>query len=473
MWALLLIIAFVVLRLGVNALGLVPVHFDEGQYWAYGHELAWGHLSKPPLVGWVILIATEMGGDSTFALRFGSVIAHAIVAWLIFLIGRRLWDGMTGFWAATGYTLAPGVTTSAMIMSTDPIMMVGWAGALYAWLRAMDGARIWWVVLGVALGLGLLAKYTAIAFVAGAVGYGLFAPRGRDWRGVGLAGAATLLVILPNLMWQAAHDFATFTHVAEDAVPDEAYDPLKFFEFFGSQFAVIGPIWFIAILGTLITFARWREDWRMRLLGWQCFTLLIAMMTLALTTRAHANWAAPAYIAGSILAARWVLDRGWSWALKAQAGFGVLAALVLYGATWAYAAFPLDLPRGPDPFKKMRLSEPFCARALGAMAEEGADVLLSSDRRRLSECMFLGGIGFEEIAVWNPDLNPSNHHELVSTLRPGDDRVMLLAVQNSAEAKEIARYFEDARLIEKGSFLTHKARKFGFALWMVQGFKGY
>ena len=36
----------------------VPVHFDEAQYWAYGHELAWGHFSKPPLVGWVILAAT-------------------------------------------------------------------------------------------------------------------------------------------------------------------------------------------------------------------------------------------------------------------------------------------------------------------------------------------------------------------------------------------------------------------------------
>lgn len=474
LWTLALIAGVAVLRLSINALGWVPVHFDEGQYWAYGHELAWGHFSKPPLVGWIILVATEIGGDSTFALRIGSVICHALVAGLIFLIGRRLWDGMTGFWASAGYTLAPGVTVSAMLMSTDPVMMVGWAGALYAWVRAAEAkGRFWWIVLGAALGLGLLAKYTAIAFVAGAAGYGLFAPRSRDWTGVAIAAGVAFLVILPNLLWQVAHDFATFTHVAEDAVPDEAYNPMKFFEFFGSQFAVIGPLWFIALLGALVGFRHWREDWRMRLLGWQCFTLLLAMMALALTTRAHPNWAAPAYIAGSLLAARWLLDRDWSWALKAQAGIGALAALVLYGATWAYAAFPLDLPRSPDPFKKMRLSEPFCERALGAMAEEGADLLLSTDRRRLSECMFLGGIGFEEIAIWNPDLNPSNHHELVSTLRPGDERVMLLAVQNATAAKRIAQHFEDARRVEKGKFRTHSDREFGYALWVVQGFKGY
>ena len=90
-----MLVAIAVLRLGVNALGLVPVHFDEAQYWAYGHELAAGHFSKPPLVGWLILIATELGGDTTFWLRFWTVASHAVVAVLIFLTGQRLFDGKT------------------------------------------------------------------------------------------------------------------------------------------------------------------------------------------------------------------------------------------------------------------------------------------------------------------------------------------------------------------------------------------
>src|SRR5690606_5406432 len=130
-------------------------------YWAYGQEPAWGYFSKPPLVGWLIALATWMGGPTTFWLRAGAVLSHAGVAAVLFLLGRRLWDGRTGFWAAAGYTAAPGVTVSAMLMTTDPVLMAFWAVALYAWFRAAEGGgRAWWAVLGAALGFAILAKYT-------------------------------------------------------------------------------------------------------------------------------------------------------------------------------------------------------------------------------------------------------------------------------------------------------------------------
>ena len=475
LWAVGMILGVAALRLGVNALGWVPVHFDEGQYWAYGQELAWGHFSKPPLVGWVIYLATGWLGDTVFALRLGVVVAHALTAWLVFLTGRALWDGRTGFWAAAGFSAAPGVTVSAMIMTTDPVMMTAWALALFAWVRAAEtGALRWWVLVGVAVGLGMLAKYTALAFAAGALGYGLFSARKRDWRGTGVAIAAGAIVFAPNVWWQITNSFHTVAHVAEDAAPGGAtFNPGKLAEFVGAQLGVIGPVWFLGIVLALLAMRRAEMDWRMKMLGWQTGTLLVAITAVAFYTRAHPNWAAPAYVAGSLLAARWFLTRSADWALKAQAAIGVLGAVLLYGAAWAYATYPGDLPRGPDPFKKMRLAEPFCGPALAAMGEEGAEVLLSNDRRRLSECMFLGGFGFEGIAVWNPDLNPKNHHELVATLFPGDDRVMLLAVMSEVEAKRIASHFDDAREIEAGQFQTHSGRSFGYAIWAVQGFRGY
>ena len=475
LWTLAAVLGVAALRLAVNALDLVPVHFDEAQYWAYGHELAAGHFSKPPLVGWIIYATTGLGGDSEFWLRTGAVAAHALVAGFAYMAARALFDGRTGFWAAVAYTLAPGVSASAMIMSTDPVMMAFWAVALWAWVRAAETGRPhWWVLLGLALGLGALAKYTALAFVAGALGYGLFSARGRDWRGLGIAAAACVLALSPNLIWLAANDFVTASHVAEDAAPPGSrYNPGKLAEFVGAQFGVIGPVWFAAMLAAFWFRREWIGDWRMRLLAWQTGALLFAMIALAFWTRAQPNWAAPAYVAGAIFAAHWLLSRGWRWALPVQAGTGAVAALALVVAAWAYAPAPSDLPRAYDPFKKMRLGEPFCARALAAMAEEGAELLLSNDRRRLSECMFLGGFGWQEIAVWNPDLAPSNHHELVSTLRPGEDRPALLAVMSADTAREIAARFDDAREIEAGQFATHADRAFGYSLWIVQGFRGY
>ncbi|MEL6766584.1 MAG: glycosyltransferase family 39 protein [Pseudomonadota bacterium] len=471
--ALALVLGIAVIRLGVNALDLVPVHFDEAQYWAYGQELAWGYFSKPPLVGAVILLTTEIGGDTLFALRFGAPVAHAIIAFGLFLLGRRLFDGETGFWASAAYSLAPGVSVSSMIMSTDPVMMAFWTIGLLAWIRAAEGGgRGWWALLGLCIGLGALAKYTMLVLPVGALGYALFSARGRDWQGAAVAGGVALVVLLPNLLWNLDNSFATVTHVAEDADPGGGYfNPLKFLEFAGAQLGVIGPVIFPAIL---VAFWRWRDwvgDWRMRLLAWQTGTLLFAMLALAFLTRAQPNWAAPAYVAGTLFAVRFLIGSGFARTLRWQAGLGVIAAFAVYAAAALYGDRAETLPRTPDPFKKMRLAEPFCGPALAAMAEEGAEVLLSTDRRRLSECMFLGGLTWDTIAVWNPEIIAENHHELVATLMPGDQRGMLLAVLKGAG--DIPDAFEEARLIDAGRFRTHADREHDYELWFVQGFEGY
>ena len=463
------------LRLAVNALGLNPAHFDEAQYWAYGQELDWGYFSKPPLVAAAIRATTDAFGDTLFALRLSAPLAHALVAWMIFLTGARLWDGRTGFWAAAGYTLAPGVAFSSMLATTDPLLMAAWAVALYTLVRGLGGGGAgWWVASGVAIGLGLLAKYTMLAMPLATLAFLALAPEAerRDWRGFAVACATGLLVFAPNIAWNAAHGFPTLAHVLEDADPGQGYlNPGELAAFAGAQLAVIGPPFFLALIPALFARAEWRRDWGMRLVLWQCWLLLGAMLVLALATRANGNWAAPAYVAGALVAARWLLRSGWRGWLTAQLAIGAAVMVVLWSAAGLYAARPAALPAFADPFRKARLGPVFCARALGAMEAEGAEVLLSQSRHRLSECMFEGGLGWDAVAVWNPALEPANHHELVSTLRPGDRRRMILAV--SRGAPEIAARFERARPIAEGEIATHRDRAVPYSLWVVEGFRGY
>ena len=467
------LLAVLALRLAVNAFELIPVHFDEAQYWAYGQELDWGYFSKPPLVAWVIRAITGVAGDTLFALRLASPVAHALAGWLIFLTGRRLWDGKTGFWAATGYTAAPGVGLSAMIMSTDPVLMVCWSAALYAAVRAAETeGRVWWGVLGVLIGAGMLAKYTMLAFVIGVLGYGLFSANTRNWIGVAIAAIVAVVILSPNIAWNSSNSFVTVSHVLDDADPGDGYFHLyRLAEFLGAQFAVIGPVFLVAIFLALRNRAGWRDDWGMRLMAWQTVPLLAGMIALSFLTRAQANWAAPAYLGGSLLAARWLLTSGGARALKAQLAVGVAASLALWTVAGLYAGQAESLTSRLDPFRQMRISEPFCELVLGAMSEEGVGVLLSDNRRRLSECMFYGGLGWDEVAIWTPDAAPDNQHELVATLYPGDQREMLLVAQKGAAS--MARKFEEAREVESGSIETHIDRSVPFSMWVVRGFKGY
>lgn len=479
-WAaltLLVLLAVLALRLAVNAAEPIPVHFDEAQYWAYGQELDWGYFSKPPLIAWVIRAVTEIAGNSLFALRLASPVSHALIAWLIFLTGRRLWNGQTGFWAASGYTAAPGVGLSAMIMSTDPVLMVCWAAALYATVRATEAesvteGRIWWAVLGGLIGGGLMAKYSMAVFVAGGLGYGLFAAHQRNWVGAAISALAAMVVLSPNIAWNAGNSFVTVAHVMGDADPGRGYFHVAHLaEFAGAQFAIIGPVFLIAILLALHNRDEWRDDWGMRMMAWQTVPLLAGMIGLSFLTRAQANWAAPAYVAGSLLAARWLVTAGGVRALKAQLAVGVAASLALWTVAGLYAGQAEGLTSRLDPFRQMRISEPFCELVLGTMSEEGVGVLLSDNRRRLSECMFYGGLGWDEVAIWNPDAAPANHHELVATLYPGDQREMLLVVQRGGE--KMIHKFEEAREVDKGAIETHIDRSVPFSMWVVRGFKGY
>jgi 4-amino-4-deoxy-L-arabinose transferase-like glycosyltransferase len=83
----------------------------------------------------------------------------------------------------------------------------------YLVARALSRGERWtWVLAGGALGLAILAKHSSLLW-GGALGLGILATTSRRvlasrWPWFGLAVA--LLLVLPNLVWQAENGFATF-----------------------------------------------------------------------------------------------------------------------------------------------------------------------------------------------------------------------------------------------------------------------
>src|ERR1700747_1048636 len=143
-------------------LALQPADFfpDEAQYWVWSQQLALGYYSKPPLVAWLIAATTGLFGDSEFAVRLSDPPLQCGAAFFVYGIGARLYDRRIGFWSGLPYASLPGVSVSAFIISTDAPLMLFWAAALYAFIRARENDHwSWWIAVGVVAGLGLLAKY--------------------------------------------------------------------------------------------------------------------------------------------------------------------------------------------------------------------------------------------------------------------------------------------------------------------------
>ncbi len=110
----------------------------------------------------------------------------------------------------------------------------------------------WSVVLGVALGLGLLAKYAMIYFL---LGVAIATVIDRDARmlmrspSLWLALPIALIIIAPNILWNIDNGLATFRHTGDNIQGGGiAFNPLKGLEFIAAQFIVFGPIVFAVLL---------------------------------------------------------------------------------------------------------------------------------------------------------------------------------------------------------------------------------
>jgi 4-amino-4-deoxy-L-arabinose transferase-like glycosyltransferase len=437
------LLGLLAVRLAALAFNGTDLFFDEAQYWTWSREPAFGYYSKPPLVAALIGAIHPVCGDGTFCVRVAAPLLHTITAALIFLIGRRLYDERVGLWSALTFATLPGVSLSSGIISTDVPLLMAWALALLGLVGLMQQRSGWApaVALGLGIGLGLNAKYAMVFFPASLAIWLIVTPAARGllrnprlWVGL----AVGVLFILPNLTWNAAHKFATFAHTADNAKwGGQILNPGKALEFIVAQAAVFGPI----MLGGLVLALHrgWRNGLSSadRLLV--CFTVpVLAVITAqAFLSRAHANWAATAYIAGSILVPatflRLRLDR---W-LKASLALHVaIMALLMAGTTMAGR---FTLPFGGDPFERTLGWSDLGARTEAVLAEARAAgqpyaAVIADERAVTAALLYYMRHEATPIRAWLSGPRPLDHYEMTRPLRADvKGPVLLVSLRRDAE----------------------------------------
>ena len=112
---------------------------DEAQYWLWGQSLEFGYYSKPPMIGWVIRLVTELAGsDARFWVRLPAPILHGMTALVLATIAARMAGRQAAIWVAAIYLTMPMVAVGSYMISTDTVMFPFLATALGAWLVALD-----------------------------------------------------------------------------------------------------------------------------------------------------------------------------------------------------------------------------------------------------------------------------------------------------------------------------------------------
>jgi 4-amino-4-deoxy-L-arabinose transferase-like glycosyltransferase len=376
------------LYLARSPLDLAP---DEAHYWDWSRHLDWSYYSKGPLVAWLIRLACALTGDwSTlhtgsvaFAVRLPAVVCGSLLLISLYALTVQVYRREALALAVVGLGLTlPLVAVGSSLMTIDAPYTCLWGWALVVGYCAVRRDEGWaWPVLGLLVGLGILAKYTMVVFIPSLGLFLLADRRGRlqlGRRGFWVMTAMAGLCCVPILIWNAQHDWVSVRHlvglsgleVRSEEPPVYWLGPLAYL---GQQAAVLLGLWFVAWVAAMFAHRPWREpDAGLRYLWWLSAPMFLMFLGFSPRTGGgEINWPVTAYLSGMVLMAGWLAGQLGSavvWRRRLAAA-GVVSACVLglavtlfvHGSHRLYPALArlAGPPRRPHDFPLRRL-DPTC-----------------------------------------------------------------------------------------------------------------
>ncbi len=216
-------VGLVAVALAALLLGLATrygPHRDELYFASAGHRLAWGYPDQPSLVALLARVSDAVAPHSLVALRLPSILAVCATVVLAAALARVL-GGDSRAQVLTAAVTATGAVTVFLghRLTTQTLAVTAWtAVALIAAHALRDDRPRLWLAAGLVAGVGLNAKHDMVVCLLGLTVGVLLTGSARHhlrspwwWAG----GLLALLLWVPNLLWQASHDWPVFALSAD------------------------------------------------------------------------------------------------------------------------------------------------------------------------------------------------------------------------------------------------------------------
>jgi 4-amino-4-deoxy-L-arabinose transferase-like glycosyltransferase len=287
------------------------VSLDVAEIVSWGRHWQAGYYKHPPLIAWIAEAARQIefafGGGKPWALYLCGQLAIVATYWAVWRFAARLLSPREGFLAALALAGNWVFTTISLEFNHNTILLpffalTGWFA--FEALRASTPAWRWWLMLGAAIGLGMLAKYEMFFLAVCIAGFMLVDGRSRQWLAKPqpyVALALSLLVFAPNFKWLIDHQFVSLTYAQSrmggaPGIRGHLINPLIFL---CDQILYAGPIYIFILawigIPKLRPAATPDEKWNRRfilLLGFGPFILFI-LMSLVTGNLLRGTWGIP------------------------------------------------------------------------------------------------------------------------------------------------------------------------------------
>lgn len=461
-----LFIVYVVLHAGI---GLGP---DEAQYWTWSQEPAVGYYSKPPGIAWEIWAGTQLFGNTELGVRSGALFIGTLLPLAVYFLGRaaRL-SSTASFWAAMVMAWSPLGIMASFLAITDGGMVFFWTVATALIVRGLSRQESCsYYLLGLLIGCGALFKWLTYELWIPVAAIAFLFPA---WRSYHLLGGifVSLLGLLPSLIWNMNHEWATFRHVGATVWTKETVDvgttqliKGNALDFLGAQAVLFSPVLFILML-----FAFW-SLWKKRaslsaslaFCGWLSAILIGSYSFIAIFKKMQGNWVDFAYPTAAVVVAWYAWDT--SQRLRPWLVGGVIFSALLCFLTFAIPAVQADnlfaisykinpfrhnvgwdalhqelAIAGYDPSKHFLFSDKYQTTSI---------LSFYSDKQKRAYFFNLQGIRKNQFSFWpgmkEKQLRETGYFVVIENLGPENPKWKVL----EAEYKEkLAPYFESVRYL--------------------------
>ena len=206
----------------------IGLSVDESYAAVMGRRLSLSYFDHPPMAFWWTGIATRLAAsEGPIVVRLPFIAAFVLTTWLMYRLGALLFGESAGLLAAflLNASLFFSVAAGGWALPDGPLLLFSVASAYCLARASIDGLpapagaaprggrNAWWVGFGATAGLALLSKYHGFFLLVGAALYLLSSRQRAAWMrrpGPYLAIALATAIFLPVVVWNSAHDWASF-----------------------------------------------------------------------------------------------------------------------------------------------------------------------------------------------------------------------------------------------------------------------
>ena len=215
-----LLIGFIIAKFALQYSLISPeydLQRDEYLHLDQANHLAWGYTSVPPVTSWISYVI-QLFGNTVFWIKFFPALFGALTLVVVWKTIEILKGGTFALILGATCVLFSALLRLNLLYQPNSLDLLSWTAVYFVLIKYIDTENSkWLLVCALVCALGFLNKYNIVFLFIGLIPALLMTEQRRIFaqKYLYLSVLLTILLILPNLLWQYDNQFPVFHHLKE------------------------------------------------------------------------------------------------------------------------------------------------------------------------------------------------------------------------------------------------------------------